>query len=169
MKRPPQQLSANFADFRSQQMHTWVPDTGSNSHVTQDTSTFDHHEPYYGDDFLHVGNGKGLPILHVSSTSFHSPSKTFSLPNILHVPEKRIFFLFNVFVKIIMFSLNFTPLFLLLRTSSHAPRSSRVQVTTNSIPCISDNFVVFRKSLLQLFVFLQTLGTKDLDIRTPNF
>lgn len=83
--RPPP--SANFADYRSQQSSTWLPDTGSSNHVAQDTSSFDSHEPYFGEDALHVGNGKGLPILHIGSTRFYSPSKSFSLPNILHVPE----------------------------------------------------------------------------------
>ncbi|GJX29430.1 putative RNA-directed DNA polymerase, partial [Tanacetum coccineum] len=87
IKSRQQQPSANFADFRSQASSSWLPDTGSNSHVAQDISHFDNHEPYYGEDALHVGNGKGLPILHIGSTRFYSPSKTFSLSNILHVPQ----------------------------------------------------------------------------------
>lgn len=85
--RPSSQPSANFADFRSPSTNTWIPDTGSNSHVTHDPSTFEQHEPYYGEDSLHVGNGKGLPILHIGSSRVYSPSKTYSLTNILHVPE----------------------------------------------------------------------------------
>ncbi|KAJ0612890.1 putative RNA-directed DNA polymerase [Helianthus annuus] len=81
------QPSANYADFRPSSSTTWLPDTGSNSHVAQDTSTFNNQEPYYGEDFLHVGNGKGLPILHIGSTTFHSSSKSFNLSNILHVPQ----------------------------------------------------------------------------------
>ncbi|KAJ9555998.1 LOW QUALITY PROTEIN: hypothetical protein OSB04_010612 [Centaurea solstitialis] len=87
MKPRQQQPSANFADYRSQQFNTWLPDTGSNNHVAQDASSLDSHEPYYGDDTLRVGNGKGLPILHIGSSRFFSPSKTFSLSNILHVPQ----------------------------------------------------------------------------------
>ncbi|GJU99551.1 hypothetical protein Tco_1328822 [Tanacetum coccineum] len=87
IKSRQQQPSTNFADFRSQSSSSWLPDTGSNSHVAQDISHFDNHEPYYGEDALHVGNGKGLPILHIGSTRFYSPSKTFSLSNILHVPQ----------------------------------------------------------------------------------
>lgn len=48
---------------------------------------FDSAESYYGDDSLHVGNGKALPILHVGSSHLYSPHKTFSVNNILHVPE----------------------------------------------------------------------------------
>ncbi|GJU24329.1 putative RNA-directed DNA polymerase [Tanacetum coccineum] len=61
--------------------------TGANSHVTPDLEAMDNSEAYYDDDALHVGNGKGLPILHISSSKVYSPQKTFSLKNILHVPE----------------------------------------------------------------------------------
>ncbi|KAJ0808584.1 putative RNA-directed DNA polymerase [Helianthus annuus] len=73
------QPSANYAD--------WLTDTGSNSHAAPDLSSLGTAEPYTSGDSLHVGNGKGLPILHIGSTHFHSPNKTFSLSNILHVPQ----------------------------------------------------------------------------------
>ncbi|GJT74228.1 putative RNA-directed DNA polymerase [Tanacetum coccineum] len=62
-------------------------DTGANSHVIPDLEAMDNSEAYYGDEALHVGNGKGLPILHIGSYKVYSPQKTFSLKNILHVPE----------------------------------------------------------------------------------
>nr|GEY87669.1 nucleotide-binding, alpha-beta plait [Tanacetum cinerariifolium] len=40
-------------------------DTGTNNHVTPDLAAMDTSKAYYGDDALHVGNGKGLPILHI--------------------------------------------------------------------------------------------------------
>ncbi|KAL4569482.1 hypothetical protein LXL04_025120 [Taraxacum kok-saghyz] len=85
MKQP----SANYADYQSQTSTStsWLPDTGSTSHVAPDLSGFDTSEPYYGEDNLHVGNGKGLPILHIGSKRFYSPHKTFSIKNILHVPD----------------------------------------------------------------------------------
>ncbi|KAK1434088.1 hypothetical protein QVD17_11006 [Tagetes erecta] len=79
--------SANFADHRSSSSSTWFPDTGANSHVTPDLASLGTSEAYNGDDALHVGNGKGLPILHIGSSHIHSPHKTFSLANILHVPQ----------------------------------------------------------------------------------
>ncbi|KAD6119461.1 hypothetical protein E3N88_10732 [Mikania micrantha] len=82
-----QQPSANLAALRSQLSSSWLPDTGSTNHVTPDLSTFDNTEFYTGADNLHVGDGKGLPILHIGSKTFHSPSKTFSLNKILHVPK----------------------------------------------------------------------------------
>ncbi|KAL4561491.1 hypothetical protein LXL04_033657 [Taraxacum kok-saghyz] len=83
--RSRQQPTANFAEHRSQNT-TWLIDTGSNNHVSQDFSSLDSYTPYFGEDALHVDNGTGLPILHIGSTHFHSPSKSFLLSNILHVP-----------------------------------------------------------------------------------
>ncbi|GJR52804.1 hypothetical protein Tco_1403325 [Tanacetum coccineum] len=51
-------------------------DTGTNSHVTPDLAAMDTSEAYYGDDALHVGNGKGLHILHIGSSKVYSPQKT---------------------------------------------------------------------------------------------
>ncbi|GJY77068.1 hypothetical protein Tco_0482184 [Tanacetum coccineum] len=62
-------------------------DTRANSHVTPDLEAIENSEAYYGDDALHVGNSKGLPILHIGSSKVYSPQKMFSLKNILHVPE----------------------------------------------------------------------------------
>nr|GEW35027.1 hypothetical protein [Tanacetum cinerariifolium] len=38
--------------------------TGANSHVKPDLETMDNSKAYYDDNALHVGNGKGLSILH---------------------------------------------------------------------------------------------------------
>ncbi|GJV98675.1 nucleotide-binding alpha-beta plait domain-containing protein [Tanacetum coccineum] len=61
-------LSANFANTRAQSYY----DTGANSHMTLDLEAMDNSEAYYGDDALHVGNGKGLPILHIGSSKVYS-------------------------------------------------------------------------------------------------
>ncbi|KAD0157053.1 hypothetical protein E3N88_44702 [Mikania micrantha] len=82
------QPSANYADSRSQaSSSSWLPDTGSTNHAAPDLSGFEYAEPYYGEDNLHVGNGTALPILHIGSKRFFSPNKTFSLTDILHVPQ----------------------------------------------------------------------------------
>nr|GEX13479.1 hypothetical protein [Tanacetum cinerariifolium] len=63
--------SANFANTLAQSSNAsanWHLDTGANSHVTPDLEAMDNSEAYYGDDALHVGNGKGLPILHIGSS-----------------------------------------------------------------------------------------------------
>ena len=43
-------------------------------------------KPYLGNDHLHVGNGKGLIISNIAHSHIHSPKRTFTLSNILHVP-----------------------------------------------------------------------------------
>ncbi|MFS7950533.1 putative RNA-directed DNA polymerase [Helianthus anomalus] len=87
LRTPPP--SANYADYRSQASTTWLPDTGCNGHAAMDHNGLDHSEPYYGKDSLHVGNGESLPILHIGSSKIHSPYKTFTLSNILHVPQLK--------------------------------------------------------------------------------
>ncbi|GJZ07486.1 putative RNA-directed DNA polymerase [Tanacetum coccineum] len=82
--------SNNFANTLAQSSNAsanWHSDIGANSHVTPDLEAMDNSETYYGDDALHVGNGKGLSILHIGSSKVYSPQKTFSLKNILHVSE----------------------------------------------------------------------------------
>ncbi|GJU67166.1 putative RNA-directed DNA polymerase [Tanacetum coccineum] len=86
----PTRPSAHFANTRAQSSNAsanWHSDTEENSHVTPDLEAMDNSEAYYGDDALYVGNGKGLPILHIGSSKVYSPQKTFSLKNILHVLE----------------------------------------------------------------------------------
>ena len=41
---------------------------------------------YYGDDNLHNENSNDLPILHIGSSQYYSPNKTFTLKDILHLP-----------------------------------------------------------------------------------
>ncbi|KAK9051967.1 hypothetical protein SSX86_028595 [Deinandra increscens subsp. villosa] len=84
-----QQPQANYAasEIGSQSTATWFPDTGANHHATPDLASLDNSEAYYGNDSLHVGDGKPLPIFHIGSTKFFSPHKNFTLSNILHVPE----------------------------------------------------------------------------------
>nr|GEY72245.1 nucleotide-binding, alpha-beta plait [Tanacetum cinerariifolium] len=47
-------------------------DTGANSHVIPDLEAMDNSEAYYGDNALHVGNGKGLHVLHIGSSKVYS-------------------------------------------------------------------------------------------------
>ena len=64
----------------------WFPDTGANQHVTPDLATLTASEPYLGNDNLHVGDGKGLPISHLGHTKIYTPHRSFTLSNVLHVP-----------------------------------------------------------------------------------
>lgn len=85
--QPTAHFSTNRSQASSSSTPNWYPDTGANSHVMADLSGMDFSEAYHGPDALHVGNGKGLPILHVGSSDIHTPHKTFRLSDILHVPS----------------------------------------------------------------------------------
>jgi hypothetical protein len=43
-------------------------------------------EEYPGNDQIKIGNGQGLPITHTGSVSLSTPSSSFCLNNVLHVP-----------------------------------------------------------------------------------
>lgn len=107
MKQP----STNYADYQSQASTSWFPYICSNSHVAPDFNGFNTTDPYYGEDNLHVGKGKGLPIPHIGSKRVYSPHKTFSLNKIFDVPDikkhlcvqqfclnNNVFFLVSVFL-----------------------------------------------------------------------
>ena len=66
---------------------TWFPDTDANQHVTSDLPTLTDFAPYLGNDYLHIGDGKGLDISHIGHTTLHSPKCIFTLSNVLHVPH----------------------------------------------------------------------------------
>ena len=64
-------------------------------------------EPYLGNDHLHVGDGKGLVISNIAHSKIHSPKRTFTLSNNLHVvaiknlllPVKNFYLENNVFFQ----------------------------------------------------------------------
>jgi histone deacetylase 1/2 len=58
----------------------------TNHHVTPDITSMTSSEPYLGNDHLHVGDGKGFVISNIAHSKIHSPKRTFTLSNILHVP-----------------------------------------------------------------------------------
>jgi hypothetical protein len=65
---------------------TWFPNTSANQHVTPDLGTLTDSAPYLGNDYLHIGDGKGLDISHIGHTKLHSPKRMFTLSNVLHMP-----------------------------------------------------------------------------------
>jgi len=80
------QPSAHLA-VRNISAATWFPGTSANQHVTPDLGTLTNSAPYLGNDYLHVGDGKGLDISHIGHTKLHSPKRMFTLSNVLHVPH----------------------------------------------------------------------------------
>ena len=66
----------------------WYPDTGLTHHLTNDFNNLTvHSEPYNDTNQIHVGNGAGLLIKHIGSATLSTPTQSFSLQQLLHVPQ----------------------------------------------------------------------------------
>jgi predicted transcriptional regulator len=44
-------------------------------------------EPYLDNNYIHVGDGAGLPIKNIGFTTFSTPTNSFILNKLLHVPQ----------------------------------------------------------------------------------
>ena len=65
----------------------WFLDTKMNQHITPDLVILTRSELYFGNDHLHVGNGKSLSISNIGYIMLHTPKHIFTLSNVLHVPH----------------------------------------------------------------------------------
>jgi len=65
----------------------WFLDTKMNQHITPDLVILTRSELYFGNDHLHIGNGKSLSISNIGYIMLHTPKHTFTLSNVLHVPH----------------------------------------------------------------------------------
>jgi len=69
---------------------SWFVDSGATNHITSSLNNLSLHTPYHGADKVTIGNGKQLPITHISTSSLQTlPQSNYVLhvPNILHVPS----------------------------------------------------------------------------------
>jgi histone deacetylase 1/2 len=66
---------------------TWFPDTTATQHVTPDIVDMTHAKPSRGNDQIYVNDGKRLIISYTAHKILHTPKRTFTLSNILHVPQ----------------------------------------------------------------------------------
>ncbi|KAA8519345.1 hypothetical protein F0562_013601 [Nyssa sinensis] len=84
---PPPTMAAYLTAPPSAPDANWYPDTGSTNHLTHDLQNLTiHAEPYAGYDQIQVDDGAGLHIQHIGSTTLATPTQSFSLSNLLHVP-----------------------------------------------------------------------------------
>ncbi|XP_078164569.1 uncharacterized protein LOC144559423 [Carex rostrata] len=65
----------------------WCLDSGASHHATNDLNNISSYAPFDGFDTLHIGNGTGINILHIGSSSFSFSNFTLLLKDILHVPN----------------------------------------------------------------------------------
>jgi hypothetical protein len=91
----------------------WYPDSGTTHHVTSDLANLNVLvDEYQGSELIRVGNSTSLPIHHIGTTQLSTPTTTFRLNNVLHVPD-----ISNNLLSIHKFTndtntlWNFTPLF----------------------------------------------------------
>ncbi|KAA8542387.1 hypothetical protein F0562_023477 [Nyssa sinensis] len=77
---PPQKLTA-IAAFASSNppSTTWISDSGASNHITSDLTNLALPNAYQGKDHVAVGNGAGLPIVHIGSSKFTCSSSIFAL------------------------------------------------------------------------------------------
>ena len=66
---------------------TWFIDSGASTHIISDLANLSLQNEYRGTDQVAIGNGAGLPIAHVGSSTFSHNSSNFHLKNILHCPS----------------------------------------------------------------------------------
>lgn len=67
----------------------WYLDSGATNHVTPDPANLVHKTSYTGPEQIYIGDGAGLQISHIGSSSFTSQfnSKILTLNHLLHVPS----------------------------------------------------------------------------------
>ncbi|KAB2611864.1 hypothetical protein D8674_019896 [Pyrus ussuriensis x Pyrus communis] len=86
---PPTKLQAMCARYNAKSPPTWLIDSGVTSHITNDISNIHSPAPYNGEEKVYIGDGKGLSISHVGSSTFCTPATSFKLNNVLHVPHMK--------------------------------------------------------------------------------
>ena len=66
----------------------WYPDSGATHHLTADLANLNvKADKYHGLDQICIGNGLGLTVKHIGSTHLSTPTSSFLLHDVLHVPH----------------------------------------------------------------------------------
>jgi hypothetical protein len=81
-------MQALLATLQSPTDDNWYADSGATHHLTADLANLNvRDDEYQGQEQIRVGNGKSLPIKHVGTTQLLSPTSSFQLNDVLHVPQ----------------------------------------------------------------------------------
>jgi hypothetical protein len=67
----------------------WYSNTGATDHITSELDKLVVRERYTRQEQIHTANGGGMQILHIGQSAFYTPSRTFLLKNVLHVPSSH--------------------------------------------------------------------------------
>lgn len=81
--------TVNTALLNKQHPDAWLMDSGASHHVTSDMNNLASHMQYTGPDGIMIGNGANLPITHTGSLSLTTPSRHFTLSNVLYAPAMQ--------------------------------------------------------------------------------
>ena len=77
---------------------TWIVDSSAYHHITLDLQILSLHSDYGGNENIMIGDGNGIPITHVGSTTIEAPTTICSLDIVLCAPliKKKPSFYFSV-------------------------------------------------------------------------
>ena len=81
---------AHVVTFASPESPPWLLDNGASHRVTTDLNNLNFHAPYDGPGDVVIGDGIGLHIIHLGSTSLSIPSRSFTLQNVLCVSNMKL-------------------------------------------------------------------------------
>lgn len=112
----PPTAAVAMANSKSLNDDWWFPDSGASHHVTNDLANLALGSEYTGGGSVLMGNGTGLPITHIGSSSFlpHTSNHMFLLNHLLRVPHiSKNLLSVSKLLKTIVSILNFIPLFVL--------------------------------------------------------
>ena len=81
-------MQALVANPQSPTDDNWYADSGATHHLTADLANLNvRADEYQGQEQIRIGNGKSIPIKHIGTTQLFSPTSSFQLNNVLHVPQ----------------------------------------------------------------------------------
>ena len=79
----------NYASTPNAATPSWVFDTGASNHVTTNLNNMHLYSEYNGLEEVQIGDGTGLKISHVGSTTLPTPTTMFNLRDVLFVPHAK--------------------------------------------------------------------------------
>lgn len=85
----PWQPRAHIAANTTSNTPQWLLDSDSSHHVISNLSNLFYNAPYTGSNDIIIGDGMGLKITHISSTSLTTPTTTFTLNNVLCITSMK--------------------------------------------------------------------------------